>query len=60
MGIFPATKWAHDDLLAHDAVQRLGPCEGVTEHLFVIGTEKKVHPPLVQRLMQPALLLLYF
>jgi len=27
----------------------------VTEHLFVIGTEKKVHPPLVQRLLQPAL-----
>jgi len=55
MGIFPAAVWAHDDLLAHYAVQRLGPCEGVTEHFFAIGTEKKVHHPLVQRLLQPAL-----
>jgi len=55
MGIFPAAEWAHDDLLAHYAVQRLGPCEGVTEQFFAIGTEKKVHHPLVQRLLQPAL-----
>jgi len=55
MGIFPAAEWAHDDLLSHYAVQRLGPCEGVTEHFFAIGTEKKVHHPLVQRLLQPAL-----
>ena len=39
MGIFPAAEWVHEDLLAHYAVQRLGPCEGVTEHLFAIGTE---------------------
>ena len=55
MGIFPAAEWAHDDLLAHFAVQRLGPCEGVTEHFFAIGTEKKVQHPLVQRLLLPAL-----
>ncbi len=55
MGVFPAAEWAHDDLLAHYAVQRLGPCEGVTEHFFAIGTEKKVNHPLVQRLLQPAL-----
>ena len=54
MGIFPAAEWANDDLLAHYAVQRLGPCEGVNEHFFAIGTEKKVHHPLVQRLLQPA------
>jgi LysR family transcriptional activator of nhaA len=36
-------------------VQRLGPCEGVTEHFFAIGTEKKVQHPLVQRLLQPAM-----
>jgi len=45
----------HDDLLAHYAVERIGPCEGVTEHFFAIGTEKKVQHPLVQRLLQPAL-----
>jgi len=55
MGVFPAAEWAHDDLLAHYAVQRIGPCEGVTEHFFAIGTEKKVHHPLVQRLLQPEL-----
>ena len=55
MGVFPAAEWVHDDLLAHYAVQRLGPCDGVTEHFYAIGTEKKVHHPLVQRLLQPAL-----
>ena len=55
MGIFPACEWVHDDLLAHYPVQRLGPCEGVTDHFFAIGTEKKVQHPLVQRLLQPAL-----
>ena len=55
MGIFPAAEWVHEDLLAHYAVQRLGPCEGVTEHFYAIGTEKKVQHPLVQRLLQPAL-----
>lgn len=55
MGVFPAAEWAHEDLLAHYAVQRLGPCDGVTEHFFAIGTEKKVQHPLVQRLLQPPL-----
>ena len=55
MGVFPAAEWAHDDLLAHYAVKRLGHCEGVTENFFAIGTEKKVQRPLVQRLLQPAL-----
>jgi LysR family transcriptional activator of nhaA len=55
MGVFPAAEWAHDDLLAHYAVSRLGPCEGVTEHFFAIGTEKKVQHPLVLSLLQPAL-----
>jgi LysR family transcriptional activator of nhaA len=34
---------------------RIGPCEGVTEHFFAIGTEKKVQHPLVQCLLQPAI-----
>ncbi|MBL8510260.1 MAG: LysR family transcriptional regulator [Betaproteobacteria bacterium] len=55
MGVFPAAEWAHDDLLAHYAVQRLGPCEGIAEHFYAIGTEKKVQHPLVQLLLQPAL-----
>jgi LysR family transcriptional activator of nhaA len=55
MGVFPAAEWVHDDLLAHYAVQRLGHCEGVSEHFYAIGTEKKVQHPLVQRLLQSAL-----
>ena len=55
MGLFPAAEWVHEDLLAHYAVQRVGPCEGVTEHFFAIGTERKVHHPLVQRVLQTAL-----
>jgi LysR family transcriptional regulator, transcriptional activator of nhaA len=54
MGVFPAAQWVHDDLLARYGVQRLGPCEGVIEHFFAIGTEKKVQHPLVQRLLQSA------
>lgn len=55
MGLFPAAEWIHENLLTHYPVHRLGPCEGVTEHFFAIGTEKKVHHPLVQRLLQPTL-----
>jgi hypothetical protein len=32
-------------------VKRLGSCEGVEEHFFAIGTDKKVVHPLVQRLL---------
>jgi LysR family transcriptional activator of nhaA len=55
MGVFPAAEWAHEDLLAHEAVQRLGTCEGVTDHFFAIGTERKVQHPLVQLILQAAL-----
>lgn len=54
MGVFPASEWVHEDLLAHYAVKRLGACEGISEQFFAIGTEKKVQHPLVQRLLQPA------
>lgn len=51
MGIFPAAEWEHNDLIARYGVKRIGPCEGVVEHYFAIGTEKKVQHPLVQRLL---------
>jgi LysR family transcriptional regulator, transcriptional activator of nhaA len=51
MGIFPAAEWVHDDLLARYQVKRVGACEGIEEHFFAIGTEKKVLHPLVQRLV---------
>jgi len=55
MGLFPAAEWTHENLMTHYAVQRLAACDGVSEHFFAIGTEKKVHHPLVQRLLQPAI-----
>ena len=30
MGLFPAAEWVHENLLAHYAVQRLGPSENST------------------------------
>ena len=54
MGLFPAAEWSHVDLLAHYAVQRVGLCEGISEHFYAIGTERKVQHPLVQRLLQAA------
>ena len=35
-------------------VQKLGPCDGIMEHFYAIGTEKKVQHPLAQRLLQSA------
>ena len=51
MGVFPAAELIHDKLTTRYDVQRLGPCEGVEEHFFAIGTDKKVLHPLVQRLL---------
>ena len=51
MGAFPAIEWVHDDLVQRYGVKRLGPCEGVEEHFYAIDTEKKVHHPLVQRML---------
>jgi LysR family transcriptional regulator, transcriptional activator of nhaA len=53
MGVFPAAQWVHDELIARYSVQGLGPCDGVNEHYFAIGTDKKVLHPLVQQLIQP-------
>ena len=55
MGVFPAPDMVHDDLVARYGVQRVGPCNGVEDHFFAIGTSKKVLHPLVRRLLpQPA------
>ena len=53
MGVFPAPDWVHEDLVARYGVTRIGDCDGVNEHFFAIGTEKKVQHPLVLRLLQP-------
>jgi len=53
LGVFPAAERVHEDLVARYGVQRVGPCEGVEEHFFAIGAQKKVLHPLVQRLLPP-------
>lgn len=54
MGVFPAATLAHSELTTRDGLVCIGPCSGVEEHFFAIGTEKKVHHPLVQRLVSSA------
>jgi LysR family transcriptional activator of nhaA len=51
MGVFPAAQWVQDELTARNEVQLIGPCSGVAEHFYAIGTEKRVMHPLVQRLL---------
>ncbi len=51
MGVFPAPDVVHDDLAERYRVKRLGPCDGVVEQFYAIGTEKKVQHPLVRRLL---------
>ena len=51
MGVFPAVALVHDELTAHYGVRRIALCDGVEEHFFAIGTERKVHHPLVQRML---------
>lgn len=50
LGLFPAATWVHDELLQHYRVKQLGLCEGVQEHFYAIGAEKKLLHPLVRRL----------
>ena len=51
MGLFPATAMAHDGLLDTLQLQEWGRSAGVEEHIFAIGSEKKVQHPLIQRLL---------
>jgi len=51
MGVFPAARLMHEQLVERYRVEPIGDCDGVMEHFFLIGTEKKVAHPLVQRLI---------
>jgi LysR family transcriptional regulator, transcriptional activator of nhaA len=51
MGVFPTAVIVHDELTARYGVKRVGSCEGVEERFFAIGAERKVHHPLVQRIL---------
>lgn len=51
LGAFAAADWSHEQLVQAFGAVRLGPCDGVGESYFAIGTEKRVHHPLVLRLL---------
>ena len=52
LGAFPAPELVQSALVARHRVRRVGPCTGVNEHFFAVGTEKKVAHGLVQRLLR--------
>lgn len=52
LGVFPAPELVQSALVARHRVKRVGPCTGVNEHFFAVGTEKKVAHALVQRLLR--------
>jgi LysR family transcriptional activator of nhaA len=54
MGVFVAPALANEALATRYGVSPVGPCDGVEEHFYAIGTEKKVQHPLVQRLLAAA------
>ena len=51
MGVFPAADLIHDELIERYNVKRAGACDGVAEHFYAIGAQKKVLHPLVQKLL---------
>ncbi len=54
LGLFPGPAVVEPALVARYAVQHVGACEGVDEHFWAIGTERKVQHPLVRRLLEGA------
>jgi LysR family transcriptional activator of nhaA len=52
MGAFPAPELVQADLVARYGVRKLGLCDGVEEHFYAIGTEKKVQHPLVSTILK--------
>lgn len=51
MGVFPAPDRMRDTLVQRYGVEWFADCDGVQEHFFAIGTERKVQHPLVKRLL---------
>ena len=52
MGVFPAAALEVETLVRRYGVTRVGDCGGLVEHFYAIGTERKVHHPLVQRMIE--------
>ena len=54
MGVFPAPDLPDARGRGRAGVQRVAACDGVAEHVFAIGTERKVAHPLVLRVLAAA------
>ena len=52
MGVFPAPELVHEEVMAQYNVRRIGPCDGVEEHFFLIAAEKKLLHPLTRQLLK--------
>ena len=51
MGVLPAAERMREPLAQGYGLVWIGPCDGVQEHFYAIGTARKVQHPLVQRLL---------
>ena len=54
MGVFPVADFIHHELITQYDVKKVGSCDGVQEHFFAIGAQKKILHPLVQKLLPQA------
>ncbi|MBE7365969.1 LysR family transcriptional regulator [Ramlibacter pallidus] len=51
MGAFPASQWTREELLKDKGVRLLGETPDIVEHFYLISAERRVHHPLVQKLL---------
>jgi len=54
MGVFPASRWSRDELLADGSVVLLGESPELVEPFYLITAERRIQHPLVQRLVDAA------
>jgi LysR family transcriptional activator of nhaA len=54
MGAFPASRWSREELLQDKRMRLLGETPEVVEHFHLISAERRIHHPLVQRLVTAA------
>lgn len=54
MGAFPASRWSQEELLQDKRMRLLGETPEVVEHFHLISAERRIHHPLVLRLVEAA------
>lgn len=51
MGAFPASRWSREELLADRGLRLLGDTPELVEHFYLISAERRIHHPLVLKLL---------